>query len=151
MFGNLFLSEKKYYYICLILCIYFTEYSFKTTMDYKFINTEYLESVSGGDNEIIREIVVMFGEQVVETANQMKTLLAERNYTTLGLLAHKAKSSVAIMGMSDLAALLKTFELQAKEGIETELYESYINRFVFETGEAMKELNELVNNRLKKI
>ncbi|MCU0472283.1 MAG: Hpt domain-containing protein [Bacteroidales bacterium] len=120
-------------------------------MDYKFINTEYLDSVSGGDNEIIREIVVMFGEQVVETANQMKTLLAERNYTTLGLLAHKAKSSVAIMGMSDLAALLKTFELQAKEEIETELYESYINRFVFETGEAMKELNELVNNRLKKI
>ena len=120
-------------------------------MDYKFINTEYLDSVSGGDNEIIREIVVMFGEQVVETENQMKILLAEKNYTTLGLLAHKAKSSVAIMGMSDLAALLKTFELQAKEGIETEKYESYINRFAFETGEAMKELNELLNNRIKMI
>ena len=118
-------------------------------MDYKFINTEYLDSVSGGDNDIIREIVVMFGEQVVETENQMKMLLAEKNYNALGLLAHKAKSSVAIMGMSDLAAMLKTFELQAKEGIETEKYESYINRFVLETGEAMKELNDLINNRLK--
>jgi len=120
-------------------------------MDYKFINTEYLDSVSGGDNEIIREIVVLFGEQVVETENQMKTLLAEKKYATLGLLAHKAKSSVAIMGMSDLAALLKTFELQAKEGIETEKYESYINRFVLETAEAMKELNELLNNRQKQV
>jgi HPt (histidine-containing phosphotransfer) domain-containing protein len=120
-------------------------------MDFKFINTEYLDSVSGGDNEIIREIVVMFTEQVAETENQMRTLLAEKSYTTLGLLAHKAKSSVAIMGMGDLAALLKTFELQAKEGIETEKYESYINRFVQETGEAIKELNELLNNRIKKI
>ncbi|MDQ1296458.1 MAG: two-component system, sensor histidine kinase [Bacteroidota bacterium] len=120
-------------------------------MDYKFINTEYLDSVSGGDNEIIREIVVMFGEQVIDTENQMKTLLAEKNYVSLGLLAHKAKSSVAIMGMSELAAMLKTLELQAKEGIETEKYESYINRFVFETGEAMKELNELLKNRLKKV
>lgn len=117
-------------------------------MDYKFINTEYLDSVSGGDNDIIREIVVMFGEQIVETEQQMKMLLAERNYNTLGLLAHKAKSSVAIMGMSDLAAMMKTFELQAKEGTETEKYESYINRFVLETGEAMKELNDLLNNRL---
>jgi len=120
-------------------------------MDYKFINTEYLDSVSGGDNDIIREIVVMFGEQIVETENQMKMLLAEKNYNTLGLLAHKAKSSVAIMGMSDLAVMLKTFELQAKEGTETEKYESYINRFVLETGEAMKELDDLLNNRLKKI
>ena len=37
----------------------------------------------------------------------MKSLLAEKNYNSLGLLAHKAKSSVAIMGMNDLADMLK--------------------------------------------
>jgi HPt (histidine-containing phosphotransfer) domain-containing protein len=120
-------------------------------MDYKFINTEYLDSVSGGDNEIIREIVVMFGEQVIEFKEQMMVLLAERNYQTLGLLAHKAKSSVAIMGMENLAAMLKTFELQARDGKETEKYESYITMFADETREAVKELNDLLDNRLKKI
>ncbi len=54
---------------------------------------------------------------------EMKSLLVSKNYTSLGLLAHKAKSSVAIMGMNDLAQMLKTFELQAKEGKETHLYE----------------------------
>lgn len=99
---------------------------------------------------MILEIVNMFKEQVVEMQNEMKSLLAEKNYYALGLLAHKAKSSVAIMGMADLASLLKTFELQAKEGKEADKYDSYIARFVNDTGEAVKELDDLVNNRLKK-
>ena len=119
-------------------------------MDYKFINTEYLDSVSGGDSEMIREIVSMFREQVVEFHNEMKSFLEQKNYLSLGLLAHKAKSSVAIMGMSDLATMLKTLELQAKEGKEPEKYQSYIDRFRNDTAEAIKELDDLVTNGLKK-
>jgi len=116
-------------------------------MDYKFINTEYLDSVSGGDHEIIKEIVSMFREQVVEMYNEMKTLLADKNYSSLGMLAHKAKSSVAIMGMNDMAEILKTFESEAREGKNSELYESYISRFRDDTEAAVKELDDLVNNR----
>ncbi|MCJ7446345.1 MAG: Hpt domain-containing protein [Bacteroidales bacterium] len=116
-------------------------------MDYKFINTEYLDSVSGGDHEIINEIVSMFMEQVVEMYNEMRTLLADKNYSSLGMLAHKAKSSVAIMGMNDLAEMLKTFELEAREGKNSELYESYVSRFSDDTEAAVKELDDLVNNR----
>ncbi len=116
-------------------------------MDYKFINTEYLDSVSGGDLEIINEIVVMFKEQTVEIYNEMNSLLTAKNYTSLGLLAHKAKSSVAIMGMNDLAQMLKTFELQAKEGKESQLYDSYLKKFKTETGEAVIELEDLIIKR----
>jgi HPt (histidine-containing phosphotransfer) domain-containing protein len=117
-------------------------------MDYKFINMEYLDSVSGGDPEIIKEIVIIFKDQSVEIFNEMQTHLANKNYMALGLLAHKAKSSVAIMGMSELAVMLKTFELQAREGKETHLYESYISSFHQDTTEAVKELENLVNTRL---
>jgi len=116
-------------------------------MDYKFINTEYLDSVSGGDHEIINEIVSMFREQVVEMYNEMRTLLADKNYSSLGMLAHKAKSSVAIMGMNGMAEMLKTFELEAREGKNSEFYESYISRFRDGTEAAVKELDDLVNNR----
>jgi HPt (histidine-containing phosphotransfer) domain-containing protein len=119
-------------------------------MDYKFIKMEYLDSVSGGDPGIINEIVVIFKEQSVEIYNEMKSLLAVKNYTSLGLLAHKAKSSVAIMGMSKLAEMLKTFELQAKEGKESELYGSYIERFFSDSQEAIRELDDLISNRLNK-
>jgi HPt (histidine-containing phosphotransfer) domain-containing protein len=117
-------------------------------MDYRFINMEYLDSVSGGDPEIINEILLIFKEQSVEIYNEMKAHLASENYTSLGLLAHKAKSSVAIMGMNELADMLKTFELQARDGKESQLYESYLERFKSETQVAIKELEELINNRL---
>ena len=116
-------------------------------MDYKFINMEYLDSVSGGDPSIIKEIVVIFREQVVEIYNEMKTLLDTKNYKSLGLLAHKAKSSVAIMGMAPLAEMLKTFELQAREEKEPHLYLSYLERFNSETQEAIKELDDILSNR----
>jgi HPt (histidine-containing phosphotransfer) domain-containing protein len=118
-------------------------------MDYKFINMEYLDSVSGGDTGIIVEIVDMFRDQSIEIYKDMKSLLASKNFNSLGLLAHKAKSSVAIMGMEEMAALLKTFELQAKEGKESHLYDSYIEKFRNDTGEAIKELEDLIDNRLK--
>jgi HPt (histidine-containing phosphotransfer) domain-containing protein len=117
-------------------------------MDYKFINMEYLDSVSGGDPEIIKEIVIIFKDQSSEIFNEMMAHLAGKNYNSLGLLAHKAKSSVAIMGMSELAVMLKTFEIQAREGKETQMYETYITRFRNETSEAVKELENLVNTRL---
>ena len=119
-------------------------------MDYKFINTEYLDSVAGGDNETIREIVNMFKGQVIEFHNEMKSFLVQKDYQSRGMLAHKAKSSVAIMGMNDLATMLKTFELQAKEGKEPEQYQAYIDRFRDDTAEAVKELDDLLINGIKK-
>lgn len=118
-------------------------------MKYKYINPEYLESVSGGDPEVIREIVGMFGEQISEIYDQMKSHLAARDYVNLGMLAHKVKSSVSIMGMNDLAVMLKTFELQAREGKETDKYSQYIERFKNETAEALTELRDLVETRYK--
>ena len=117
-------------------------------MDYKFINTEYLDSVSGGDPDLICELVTLFKEQSAEISAEMKSLFIAKNYKSLGLLAHKAKSSVAIMGMNDLAAMLKTFELQARDEKEPHLYESYITRFRTETLEAIAELEDLVNKQL---
>jgi HPt (histidine-containing phosphotransfer) domain-containing protein len=115
-------------------------------MAYKFINLDYLNSITGGDSEITCEIAVLFKEQSIEIYSEMKSLFLEKKYSLLGLLAHKAKSSVAIMGMDDLALMLKTFELQAKEGIGNQLYESYIERFNTETKAAITELEDLVNN-----
>lgn len=115
-------------------------------MKFKFINTEYLDSVSGGDPAIVKELVALFKGQVVEFSFEMNSLFQENNYKSLGMLAHKAKSSVAIMGMAELAELLKSFELEAKEGKNPEKYESYINRFSHDTRMAVGELDELIRN-----
>jgi HPt (histidine-containing phosphotransfer) domain-containing protein len=117
-------------------------------MDYKFIKTDYLESVTGGDPEIIHEIVALFKEQSVEIFNEMTSLYSESNYNALGLLAHKAKSSVSIMGIENLSNMLKTFEIQARAGEESHLYPSYIRRFREETDAAVLELEDFINTSL---
>jgi len=114
-------------------------------MTYRFIKTDYLETVTGGDKEILKEIVELFRSQVVEFHDDMRRLYSEKSYENLGLLAHKAKSSVAIMGMDDLAQLLKTFELEAKKPENVHLYQSYIDRFASDTAEAVKELDHFLN------
>jgi HPt (histidine-containing phosphotransfer) domain-containing protein len=72
--------------------------------------------------------------------------LADKDYELLGRLAHKAKSSISIMGLSELAIELKTFENLAKSGEEVEKYPEFIENFKSETQEAVDELNEVVSN-----
>jgi len=115
-------------------------------MNYKFINTEYLETITGGDIEIIRELVGLFRNQVEEIVNEMRSLETKNDFYSLGMLAHKAKSSVAIMGMEDLAIMLKTFELEGREGKNKENYKSYIDRFEKEAGQAAEELDNYIKN-----
>lgn len=108
------------------------------------VNVSYIEEVCGGDKEIIAEMVQIFTDQVPEIIYELKSLLENKNYYDLGLIAHKAKSSVAIMGMSDLASKLKDLELKAKAGEEIERYEEYINDYILQTAEAISELKEYI-------
>ncbi len=48
----------------------------------------------------------------------MPRLLKEKEYDGLSKLAHKAKSSVAVMGMTGVAELLKELEKLAHDGME---------------------------------
>jgi hypothetical protein len=50
------------------------------------------------------------------------------------------------MGMNDLAMMLKTFELELKEGKNSENYKAYIERYENETSEAVLELDYYINN-----
>jgi HPt (histidine-containing phosphotransfer) domain-containing protein len=115
-------------------------------MDYEYIKTEYLEMVAGGDSDLLKELISMFRDQVAEFSHEMKVLFREKNYRALGNLAHKAKSTVAIMGMDSLANMLKTFELKAMEEKNSNIYESYIQRFENDTKCALDELDSLIKN-----
>ena len=116
-------------------------------MEFKYINTEYLEMVAGGDFDLLKELIGMFRDQVFEFNTELKELYGQYDYKALVNLAHKAKSSVAIMGMDSLANMLKTFELEAKDGRNSEKYESYLIRFENDTMHALEELDELVKSR----
>jgi HPt (histidine-containing phosphotransfer) domain-containing protein len=106
----------------------------------------YLSSMSGGNPDIIKEMITIFIEQTQEYIVDFKKLLDEKNYLLLGKLAHKAKSSVAIMGMSELAADLKSLELLTKDNQETESYPGYVEKFISQSLLAIEELKEVFSS-----
>ena len=102
----------------------------------------YLTNMSGGNTGIVKEMIAIFSEQVEEYIVDMQRHLDEKDYIAMGRLAHKAKSSVAIMGMTELAADLKTLELISKEGIDIDKYPGLVSRFVSQCQLAIVELKE---------
>ncbi|MFO7850985.1 MAG: Hpt domain-containing protein [Bacteroidota bacterium] len=111
-------------------------------MEFKIINVSYIEEICDNSPELITEMINIFREQVLEFSGELKKLYQEKKYYDLGLLAHKAKSSVLIMGMDEMADKLKELELKAIEGVKTESYGDYIKQFDYQTGEALKELDD---------
>ena len=102
----------------------------------------YLTNMAGGNTGIVKEMIGIFIEQVQEYIVDMQRHLAEKDYISMGRLAHKAKSSVAIMGMTELAADLKILELISKESVDIEKYPDFVTRFVSQCQLAIVELQE---------
>jgi len=110
------------------------------------VDLSYLREMSGGNKELILEMISIFKSQVVEFGQSMDQLLKNKDFESLGKLAHKAKSSVSIMGLDNLALLLKDLENSAREGIHVETYAGIVDSFKQETAEAIRELNLVINN-----
>ena len=102
----------------------------------------YLTNMAGGNPEIVKEMIQIFIDQAQEYIVEMRKFLDDKDYLSLGRLAHKSKSSVAIMGMNDLASELKTLELLAKEGKESEKYPDMVENFTLQCETAISELRE---------
>ena len=100
----------------------------------------YLKTMSDNNQELIQEMIDIFESQVEEFGEEMQQLLDNKDYEALGKLAHKAKSSVAIMGMDDLSFKLKELELMVKREENKNEYQSYVDLFKTDCQEAIDEL-----------
>lgn len=106
----------------------------------------YLREMSGGNKELVLEMINIFREQVSEFSTDMDKHMASRDYESLGKLAHKAKSSVSIMGLQELAADLKDLENFARDGKKAESYAGIIEKFKQVSAIALKELEVVSAN-----
>ncbi len=83
--------------------------------NFKYADLSYLRSMSAGSNDLIKEMIEIFVSQVPEFISEMKDHYNKGEYAILGAVAHKAKSSVTVMGMEEMGKKLKNLELLAKE------------------------------------
>lgn len=115
--------------------------------DFKLINLDYLNEVSAGDDQLIHDLVDMFFVQIPEYQKSMHELYEKKDWYNLGRMAHKAKSAVLMVGLSELAKELKKLEENAKEGRNINEYQEIIAKFVRESDIALKELLTIKNKK----
>ncbi len=109
----------------------------------KTVNLDYLNEMSGGDRELILEMITIFINEVPEYISRMRDALNTENWDELEKLAHKSKASALIMGMHMLADDLRDLETDTRESRNVDLYPSYVEKveqqFIF----AIKELRQI--------
>ncbi len=103
---------------------------------------KYLKNITEGDTESMREIILLFIEQVPEFIENLKRNLADGKYDELGNEAHKAKSSVMIMGMEKLGHDLKALQIATINKTGQETYPQQVQKFEEECLAAVEELKQ---------
>ncbi len=117
-------------------------------MEYKVFNPDYLVNITSGDTATMEEIVAIFRNQIPEFITEMNELFGSGKYYELGLLAHKAKGSVTVMGMEQTAIMLKEFELNAKAGEQKEKYAGYISKFEEDASTVLVEIDDYLSKKV---
>lgn len=112
-------------------------------MDHKFINLDYLNEMSGGDRNMILEMISIYITEVPGYVSRMKEYLKSGNIEALGKLAHKAKASASIMGATKLAEDLRELEQLAKDGEKVNLYGDYVKRIAEQFNFSIEELKKV--------
>lgn len=112
----------------------------------KIVDLTYLESISEGNKDFMKEMMDMFMEQVPEFHDAFQKSYDQKDFSALARLAHKAKSSLLMIGMNELAKETKEFEENVKSGKFTDQYQVFINKFITKSNLAIKELEEIIKN-----
>jgi HPt (histidine-containing phosphotransfer) domain-containing protein len=113
---------------------------------FKHINLDYLDEMSDGSEDLKCDLIGMFIKQVPIFSEQLDRLYENGDFYSLGKLAHKIKSSVAMMGIDELTTDMKLLERFATEGKEVEKFPVFISKFKEISNEAVTELNTILIN-----
>ncbi|KOH44917.1 Hpt domain-containing protein [Sunxiuqinia dokdonensis] len=108
----------------------------------KYTSLTYLKEITGGEDEILKEFITMFFEQLPEFKDGLHEHLNAKRYKELGELAHKAKSSVMTFGMEDLGWKLKELQLKTQKLEDIDSYPDYVSEFDLVISHAERELQE---------
>jgi CheY-like chemotaxis protein len=110
---------------------------------YTYVNLDYLHSIGQGDNKFKNDLIDIFREQIPKLAEQLKKALEDKEYTELSAIAHKAKSSVAMLGIVTLKSQMETLENKAREAEEPETYAQLVNDFCTISEQVLNEIKDL--------
>lgn len=111
-----------------------------------YVDISYLQSLTGGDIATMTEIINLFKLEVPKYLSDMKKCNDLKDWDNLASVAHKAKSSFALMGIGEVVTDLKNLEILAREKNESEQYAVLILSVEYLYSKAIFELEEFLGD-----
>ncbi len=96
----------------------------------KLYNLDYLRSVSGDNEEFIREMVLTFTQTIPPVLDEMKIALEKKDWHNLARMAHQIKPSFTLMGLNSLRASILYIEENSKYGTKLGEIPAVVSEFV---------------------
>lgn len=109
----------------------------------------YLHSVSGNNQDFVRDMVATFIQTVPESLSKMELALSKKDIDGIAKIAHQIKPSLALLGFSHLKEKATHLETVCKEKIQPDKIPSLTNNFIRLSLKAVDQLSySLADNEL---
>lgn len=96
----------------------------------KVINLDFLTNLADGNTDFVIKMLEIYLKQTPENLVELEHQLSLKNYTGLVSIAHKMRSSVPYVGLTEAEKLLEKIEYEAKQNINVEDFPQLVNRII---------------------
>lgn len=109
---------------------------------FKYINLEYLESISINNTQFVEQMMRLFLKQTPEFIARAKQACEQQDWKEVGAVVHKLKATTATVGIAQLEPMLKTIEVSVTQQKDLDQIEGIMNQIADICDVACTELNE---------
>jgi CheY-like chemotaxis protein len=121
-----------------------TKATVKITPVNQLYNLDYLRSVSGNNEEFIREMVVTFMQTIPPLLVEMKQALTDSDWSKLARHAHQIKPSFTLMGLTELRSNILFIEENSKASTRLDEIPQAVHDFIRQCELVIPELSKEV-------
>lgn len=106
------------------------------------IDLSYLEEITGGDNEMMLEMLDLFISDIPTHVQNIRTYASNGELVQMGKEAHKVKPTMQYIGLGDMLELVKTLEVYGKNEESDKDIDGLITQLEAKTEEILPMLEE---------
>lgn len=96
-------------------------------MDHQ-INLNYLREVTGGDKDIMIEMIDIFLSETETVLSSIQECYNDGNWSQLASEVHKLKPTLMYVGLSEVHGIAESLEQNAKSGNQIDMYEHWVDQ-----------------------
>lgn len=109
------------------------------------VDLTYFENISGGDTEFVKQMLELFKDSTLNEVEKIEKLFVKQDWTNIGLLAHKIKAPVQMIGREDVVDEILKLEKSAKTQTNIDEIESMINAVKI----SLQKINDEIDSIIK--